>query len=119
MTHDHEEKVMEELIEMYVAPNRQDTVKECVVGKAEYQGTVRINASAIPLFRKVQSALRSHAAIVEAETVERCAMKIKELEESKREEYRECGGQMLQGEVFGLKSAAAAIRALQGKNEQV
>lgn len=65
------------------------------------------------------NALRSHAAIVEAETVERCARKIKEMEESKREEYRECGGQMLQGEVFGLKSAATAIRSLASNQEKV
>lgn len=44
-----------ELIDMYVAPNKRDTVKECVNGNAEYNGTVRINASAIPLFRNIKS----------------------------------------------------------------
>ena len=59
---DNWKKEFEELIDLYIAPNRRGTVKQCVLGDAEYKGTVRINASAIPLFRNVFTFISSQKA---------------------------------------------------------
>lgn len=57
MTPEQQEKLrddFERLIDLYVAPNQRATVKKCLFDKADYRGTVRINASAIPVFRNVR-----------------------------------------------------------------
>lgn len=48
------EEGLKELIELYIAPNQRSQVEQCVLGKAEHKGTIRINSSAIPLFRAIK-----------------------------------------------------------------
>ncbi len=60
-----------EAMDMFVAPNQRDTVKECVIGSAETKGTVRIHSSAIPLFRAIKSALTRTAEEAKKEERER------------------------------------------------
>lgn len=53
------EERIKEFADHFIAPNRRGNFLECVLGNAEYLGTIRINSSAIPMGRWLRQTLTS------------------------------------------------------------